>query len=393
MIYFNSSAKPVKEIKTSKKERESFVLTNEEILILSRWGVEIENHYSERANKPTPMDMEWAKDGITGELFIVQARPETVQAEKKHLEIVEYKLETKDKPIVTGISVGTKIASGKARVILSTKKLGEFKKGEILFTQITDPDWEPIMKIAGAIVTEKGGRTSHAAIVSRELGIPAIVGAEGVLQKVKNGDRVTVDASNGATGKIYAGEISFEKKTYNLGEIPKVKTKIAVNVGTPDGAFMYAELPHSGVGLAREEFIIASHIKVHPLALLNFNKLKSKKLKEKIEKITFGYPSKRDFFIDKLAEGIGVIAAAFAPHQVIVRFSDFKTNEYRSLLGGELYEPEEENPMLGWRGASRYAHPDFLPAFELECKAVWKAREKFGLKNLHTMIPFCSGPW
>ena len=394
MIYAGKRGRPVKEIPTKETERHKFSISDEDVLILAKWAVAIEEHYSTKVGHPMPMDLEWAKDGKSGELFIVQARPETVQSERKKYVREEYILNNKSAvPVLAeGISVGSKIAAGRARIILSAKKLSEFKKGEVLFTQITDPDWEPIMKIASAIVTEKGGRTSHAAIVSRELGIPAIVGAAGVLNKIKNGEIVTVDASSGATGKIYAGEIPFDKKTYNLEQIPKTKTKIAINIGTPDGAFMYASLPHWGVGLAREEFIIASHIKVHPLALLNFDKLKSKQLKAKIIKIMAGYISPRDFYIDKLAEGMATIAAAFAPHPVIARFSDFKTNEYRSLLGGELYEPEEENPMLGWRGASRYAHPNFLPAFELECRAVWQAREKFGLKNLHTMIPFCRTP-
>jgi len=256
---------------------------------------------------------------------------------------------------------------------------------------MTDPDWEPIMKKASAIVTEKGGRTSHAAIVSRELGIPAMVGVKGALKTIKTGDVITIDNSSGDIGKIYRGEIAFNKKTYDLSAIPNPKVKVAINIGTPDGAFLYSQLPHDGVGLAREEFIIASSIKVHPLALLNFDKL-PENLKKKIEKIIHGYPSPRDFYVRKLAEGIGQIAAAFAPEPVIVRFSDFKTNEYRALIGGELYEPEEENPMLGWRGASRYAHPDFKPAFKLECEAVKIVREEFGLKNLQTLIPFCRTP-
>ncbi len=392
MIYHGSGNKPVKEVTTTSEEREKFSLTDSEVLELARWALAIEEHYSTRAGHPMPMDLEWAKDGERNELYIVQARPETVQAEKKGFVREEFKLQGTGKIITEGISVGAKVANGKVRIILSPKKLHEFQDGEILFTEITDPDWEPIMKKAAAIVTEKGGRTSHAAIVSRELGIPAIVGAKGVLAKVKTGELVTVDTSSGDVGRIYEGAIPFEKKNINLAEVPTTRTKITVNVGAPDGAFMHAQLPHRGVGLAREEFIIASHIRVHPLALLNFDQLPSKELKHKIEKITLGYASKKDFYIRKLAEGIAQIAAAFAPHQVIVRFSDFKTNEYRALLGGELYEPEEENPMLGWRGASRYAHPDFKPAFALECAAVKVVREEFGLKNLQTMVPFCRTP-
>lgn len=392
MIYTKDAKKPVKEVKTTHEEQTTFSLSDSEVLELARWGLMIEEHYTTRAGHPMPMDMEWAKDGERNELYIVQARPETVQSERKGFVREEYHLTEVGVAIVEGISVGAKIATGKARIIHSTKKLSEFKAGEILITEITDPDWEPIMKIASAIVTEKGGRTSHAAIVSRELGIPAIVGAAGALSKIKTGDVITIDASSGDVGKIYEGELTFEKKTYNLEEVPHVKTKIAVNVGTPDGAFMYGLLPHHGVGLAREEFIIASHIKVHPLALLNYEHLESATLKKKIDKIVIGYPTPRDFYIRKLAEGIAQIAAAFAPYQVIVRFSDFKTNEYRSLLGGELYEPEEENPMLGWRGASRYAHPNFKPAFELECEAMKIVRNEFGLKNLQVMIPFCRTP-
>lgn len=392
MIYTNSSSKPVKEVSTTVVEQNNFSISDSEVLQLAKWGVMIEEHYSARAKHPMPMDMEWAKDGVTGELYIVQARPETVQSEKKGFVRDEYKLTSQGKSIVEGISVGAKIATGKARIILSTKKLDEFKDGEILITEITDPDWEPIMKKAAAIITEKGGRTSHAAIVSRELGIPAIVGARGALSKIKTGDVITIDTSSGDVGKVFEGELTFEKKSYDMKDVPTVKTKISVNVGTPDGAFMHGLLPHHGVGLAREEFIIASHIKVHPLALLNYDTLESKELKKKIDAIVVGYPSRRDFYVRKLAEGISQIAAAFAPYQVIVRFSDFKTNEYRSLLGGTMFEPEEENPMLGWRGASRYAHPNFKPAFQLECEAVKVVREEFGLTNLQVMIPFCRTP-
>ncbi|HEY4524174.1 MAG TPA: phosphoenolpyruvate synthase [Candidatus Paceibacterota bacterium] len=392
MIYHGDTPRaPVKEIATSPAERAVFSLTDDEVLELARWGLLIEDHYSVRAGHPMPMDIEWAKDGVRNELYIVQARPETVQAEKTGYLREEYKLIDSGPVITEGISVGAKIATGAARVILSTDKLAEFKAGEILVTEITDPDWEPIMKEAAAIITEKGGRTSHAAIVSRELGIAAIVGAAGALKKIKTGEVITVDTSSGDVGKIYAGALKFDKKTYDLAELPKIQLKLALNVGTPDGAFMYASLPHHGVGLAREEFIIASHIKVHPLALLNFDTLSSP-LKKKIEAIISGYPSPREFYIRKLAEGIAQITAAFAPHQVIVRFSDFKTNEYRALLGGEFYEPEEENPMLGWRGAARYAHPNFRPAFELECRAVAIVRDEFGLKNLKVMVPFCRTP-
>jgi pyruvate, water dikinase len=398
MIY-SSSSKPIytepsrstKEVEVTEKDRNIFVLTNEEILTLSRWGLEIEKHYTERAGKAMPMDMEWAKDGVSGELFIVQARPETVQSEKKHTNIVEYSLSTKEEPIVVGIAVGTKIASGKVRIITDVKKLNEFEKGEILVTEITDPDWEPIMKIASAIITEKGGRTSHAAIVSRELGIPAVVGTGNALSKLKTGQMITVDTSSGTAGNVFDGKLEWQEKVHDITTLPEVKTKVCMNIGSPESAFMYSFIPNKGVGLAREEFIIVSNIKVHPNALLNFDKL-DPKLKTKIEKVTAGYENKVDFYVDKLAEGIGQIGAAFWPNDVVVRFSDFKTNEYSTLLGGEDYEPKEENPMIGWRGASRYYDPKFKEAFKLECRAFKKVREVFGLKNIVALVPFCRTP-
>ena len=399
MIYTSTSSvqvhdvtKSVKEIKVAPKERNIFVLNNEEILTLSRWALEIEKHYTEKAGKEMPMDMEWAKDGITGELFIVQARPETVQSEKKHNSITEYKLTTKEEPIVVGIAVGTKIASGKAHIITDVKKLNEFQKGEILVTEITDPDWEPIMKIASAIITEKGGRTSHAAIVSRELGIPAVVGTGDALSKLKTGQMITVDTSSGTSGNVFDGKLEWQEEVHDITSLPDTKTKVCMNIGSPESAFMNSFIPNKGVGLAREEFIIASSIKVHPNALLNFENIKSKVLKDKIEEATLGYENKVDFYVDKLAEGIGQICAAFYPNDVIVRFSDFKTNEYATLLGGEEYEPKEENPMLGWRGASRYYDPKFKEAFKLECRAFKKVRDEFGLKNIVALVPFCRTP-
>lgn len=392
MIYQPSHKTPVKEVSVPAKERTQFTLSDEEILTLARWGVSIEEHYSHRAGHPMPMDIEWAKDGVSGSLYIVQARPETIHAEKKGYEIKEYKLKGSGEVIGKGISVGSKIARGNARIILSTAKLSEFKDGEILVTKITDPDWEPIMKKASAIITERGGRTSHAAIVSRELGIPAVIGFPDALEKIKTGDEITVDCSSGGDGIIYTGFLDWEEKTYNLKDVPQTRTNICLNVGSPDGAFMHSFLPNRGVGLAREEFIIASQIRIHPMALLHFKTLKDAKLKKTIEKLTAGFPDKREFYVEKLAQGIAQIAAAFWPHHVIVRFSDFKTNEYRALIGGSLYEPEEENPMLGWRGASRYAHPNFKDAFILECEAVKRVREKWGITNLQVMVPFCRTP-
>jgi len=392
MIYQPNPAKPTKVIATPDKMRDQFTLTDEEVLKLAKWGVMVEEHYSERAKRSMPMDMEWAKDGVTGELFIVQARPETVQSAHNILEVTEYKLKGEGKLVVEGICVGTKIVTGQARVILDTKKLSEFKTGEILVTEITDPDWEPIMKESSAIITAKGGRTSHAAIVSRELGIPAVIGVEGVLSKIKTGDILTVDTSSGSVGRVYKGKMEWDERKYNLANVPKTTTKVCLNVGNPESAFVHSFLPNKGVGLAREEFIIASHIKVHPNALLNYKTLKDAKLKKKIDALTRGYPDKVEFYVQKLAEGIAQIAAAFYPNDVIVRFSDFKTNEYATLLGGAPYEPKEENPMLGFRGASRYYSPKFKEAFRLECEAVKRVRNVFGLTNLHVMIPFCRTP-
>ncbi len=399
MIYASTKSSPVytelsrsvKEVEVAEKDRNIFVLNNEEILTLSRWGLEIERHYSERHGTPTPMDMEWAKDGVTGELFIVQARPETVQSEKKHLSVTEYSIKTSEEPKVIGIAVGTKIASGKVRIITDVKKLNEFEKGEILVTEITDPDWEPIMKIASAIITEKGGRTSHAAIVSRELGIPAVIGTGNALSKLKTGEIITVDTSSGTTGKVYEGKLEWQEKVHDITSLPHTNTKVCMNIGSPESAFMFSFIPNKGVGLAREEFIIASTIKVHPKALLNFESAPHA-LKVKIEKATLGYENKVDFYVDKLAEGIAQIGAAFYPNDVVVRFSDFKTNEYATLLGGEEYEPKEENPMLGWRGASRYYDEKFKDAFKLEVRAMKKVREQFGLKNIVALIPFCRTP-
>lgn len=391
MVYSTKGDSPTKEVKTTIKEREMYALSDEDILTLARWGIEIERHYSERSGNHSPMDIEWAKDGQSGDLFIVQARPETIHAEDKSMEIREYHLNTKDEHIAEGIAVGTKIAAGKARVIDSVEKIHDFKEGEILVTEITDPDWEPIMKIAAAIVTEKGGRTSHAAIVSRELGIPAVIGVPKARKVIKTGQTITCDTSSGTVGKIYDGKLEWEESVHKIDQIPETETHVSMNIGSPESAFVYSSIPNDGVGLAREEFVIASHIKVHPLALINYSS-QSAALKKKIDQVTVGYDDKRQFFVDKLAEGVGQIAAAFHPKQVIVRFSDFKTNEYATLIGGEVYEPEEENPMIGWRGASRYAHPKFAEAFKLECEAMKKIREEFGLKNLAVMVPFCRTP-
>lgn len=388
MIYDTGEGKFTKVIDTSKEEREKFVISDEEILTLASWAYEIEKHYTSKNNgKWTPMDMEWAKDGKTGKLFIVQARPETVHAMKDHSKFEEFELLEQGEQVVKGASVGNKISSGKARVILDVKDIEKFEKGEILVTEITDPDWEPIMKIASGIITDKGGRTSHAAIVSRELGIACIVGTEEASKKIKTGDLITIDTT-GSEGIVYKGELKFKTSLRDISHMPKTKTKIMVNIATPDTAFEKAFLPNSGVGLAREEFIIASDIGIHPNALVNYHKM-DPSIKKKIDEKTVGYTDKTQFYVDKLSYGIAKIGAAFYPHQVIVRLSDFKTNEYRSLIGGELYEPKEENPMIGWRGASRYYHPEFVEAFKLEVEALKKVRHEMGLTNVMVMVPFC----
>ncbi|MBI3589514.1 MAG: phosphoenolpyruvate synthase [Candidatus Liptonbacteria bacterium] len=398
MIYAKhpTGIKATKVIPCTPKEKHSFVISDKEVQRLAEWGVLIENHYTQKAKKWTPMDMEWAKDGKTGELFIVQARPETIHALRDFSKVKEYILDPsevkshKSKVIVTGASVGSQIATGKARIIMDVKGVGAFKKGEVLVTDMTDPDWEPIMKIASAIVTDKGGRTSHAAIVSRELGIACIVGSGNATSKIKTGQEITVDTT-GSEGIVFNGALKFKVVEHDIKKLPKPKTHIMVNIATPDTAFEKSFLPAKGVGLAREEFVIASTIGIHPLALLNYTKMKGK-IKSEIDRRTYGWKNKTQFYVDNLAYGIAKICVAFHPYPVLVRFSDFKTNEYRALIGGTLYEPLEENPMIGWRGASRYYDPKFKDAFKLECLAIKKVRQEFGLNNAIPMIPFCRTP-
>jgi pyruvate,water dikinase len=376
----------LREVKVPKRDQMKFSLTDDEVLILAKWAMILEEHYG------CHQDIEWAKDGKTNQLFIVQSRPETVHTPKKERVYEEYEIKTTKKPILTGIAIGNKVGQGRVRVIEDVSKISEFKKGEVLVTRMTDPDWVPIMRIASAIITDEGGRTCHAAIIGRELGIPAIVGTGSATKVLKTGQEVTVDCTLGSVGRIFLGKISFKVKRYDLEKIPKLKTKIMINIGAPDIAFKTSFLPNDGVGLARIEFILAEKIRIHPLALCHYKQIKDKKLKEQIDKLTVGYKEKKQFFVDKLAEGVAQIASAFWPKPVIVRFSDFKSNEYKQLIGGELFEPEESNPMLGWRGASRYYDPKFQPAFEMECKAIKKAREEFGLKNIWVMVPFCRTP-
>lgn len=387
MIYAEGK-EPTKNTNTPLEKQSKFCLTDEEVLQLAKWGCIIEKHYSKKKGTWTPMDIEWAKDGISSKLYVVQARPETVQSQKQRHTLEEYKLKEKGEIITTGKSVGSKIANGKAAVIKNVKEIEKFKPGQILVTEMTDPDWVPIMRRAAAIVTDKGGRTCHAAIVSRELGIPCIVGTTDATSKIKNTQPITTDCSQGDEGLIYKGELKYEIKKVNIKNFPETKTKVMMNIGSPNEAFELSFTPNSGVGLAREEFIINSYIKIHPMALIDYKKM-PKHIKKKIDALTQGHSDKKQFFIDKLARGVGTIAAAFYPNDVIVRMSDFKSNEYANLIGGKLYEPKEDNPMIGWRGASRYYNPKYAPAFALECKALKKVREEFGLMNVKVMIPFC----
>ncbi len=379
----------LKQTKVLPKDQTKFSLSDDEILKLAQWACDIEKLYN------LPQDIEWAKDGKTGDLFIVQSRPETVHAAQVKTFYEEYKIKSKDKPILRGIAVGNKIGQGRVRIISNVSEIAQFQKGEILVTKMTDPDWVPAIRIASAVITDEGSKVCHAAIVSRELGIPCIVGTLRGTKILKNNQEITIDCSQGLDGKIYSGKISFEIKKYNLKKIPKIKTKIMLNIGTPDIAFKNSFLPNNGVGLAREEFIIAEKIRIHPLALNKFKEIPSQKFKKiikKVEELTIGYKDKEQYFVDKLAEGVGIIASAFYPKEVIVRLSDFKTNEYKNLIGGELFENEESNPMLGFRGACRYLDKEFQPAFEMECKAIKKTRDEFGLKNITVMVPFCRTP-
>jgi pyruvate,water dikinase len=379
--------------KVSPEDQRKFVISDDEILTLAKWATIIEKHYQK------PMDMEWAKDGKTGELFIVQARPETVHSQKDMAIMQTYVLDEKGTVVAEGEAVGSKIGQGQVNVIHEAKDIGKFQKGQVLVTDMTDPDWEPIMKIAGAIVTNRGGRTCHAAIISRELGIPCVIGTGDGTQKIQNGQNVTIDCSEGV-GRIYDGMLKYHVDELKLDNLPDTRTQIMMNVGVPEKAFTQGQIPNNGVGLAREEFIINSHIGIHPLALLEYEKLKqmtneNPKIGEVIAAIdekSASYENKADFFVDTLAMGIAKIAAGFYPNDVIVRMSDFKTNEYYNLIGGFLYEPEENNPMIGWRGASRYYDDKYKPAYALECKAIKKVRDEMGLTNVKPMIPFCRTP-
>lgn len=380
LVYHNSE---VRNVKTSRKERMSFVLNDEEILKLGEWGCLIEDHYG------IPMDVEWAKDGKTKELFIVQARPETVQSQKKLGIFKTYTLKGRGKKILEGLAIGDSVAVGKAQVIKSVSEIGRFEKGSILVTTMTSPDWVPIMKEAAGIITDHGGRTSHAAIVSRELGLPAIVGTAQGTEVLKDGQPITLSCSEGEKGYVYEGILEYQENDIDIAHLPKPPVTLMMNIASPEEAFRWWQLPCEGIGLARMEFIINNIIKIHPMALIHFDKVLNKKVRKTIETLTRGYANKSDYFIDYLSRGIARIAAARYPHPVIVRMSDFKTNEYANLIGGTHFEPKEENPMLGFRGASRYYNDRYKEGFSLECQAIKKAREELGLSNIIVMIPFC----
>ncbi len=369
--------------KTPLKDRGKFVLSDDEILQLAAWSVEIEEHYG-RA-----MDIEWAKDGETNQLYIVQARPETVHSGKSHQKIKEYRMKEKGEVITAGTAIGDKIAKGKARILGSPDESDKLKEGDVLVTDITNPDWDTVMKKASAIITNSGGRTSHAAIVARELGAVAIVGTEDATQSINDGQMITVSAAEGNTGKVYKGDIEWEEEEIDFSEFGEPQTEVMLILGDPGLAYSYAGYPVKGVGLMRLEFVINNLIQIHPLALLHFDQVKDKKVKKQIEEITTAYPDKRQFFVEKLAQGVASVAAAFYPREVIVRMSDFKSNEYANLIGGSQFEPHEENPMLGFRGASRYYSEQYKGGFEMECDAMKMARDKMGLTNIKLMIPFC----
>ncbi|MEJ2131667.1 MAG: phosphoenolpyruvate synthase, partial [Gammaproteobacteria bacterium] len=373
---------------TPYEDRERFCISDGDVLDLADLALRIESHYSTRNGRDTPMDIEWARDGIDGELYIVQARPETVASQRSPETLREYVLEGRGEELISGRAVGAQVASGQVRVIRSNEDLHRFQPGEVLVSNTTSPDWGPVMRKAAALVTNRGGRTCHAAIVARELDIPAVVGCDHATRALADGATVTVSCAEGEVGRIYAGQVPFSIRETDLGQIEKPKTKMMVNLGNPDIAFKTACLPADGVGLARLEFIINEYVKAHPMALAHPERLDAN-LREQIRRLTHEYDSPTSFFVARLAEGVGTIAAAFYPRPVIVRLSDFKTNEYANLLGGSEFEPVEANPMLGFRGASRYAHPAYEDGFALECAAMKRVREEMGLDNVKLMIPFC----
>lgn len=397
MIYGTNPDQKTKIVSVDIGRQNSFSINRVQILKLSKWIMLIEDYYTEKLGKWTPLDVEWAVDGLSGDLYIVQARPETIHSRRNMNKLKEFKLikEKNTEPILSGTAVGNNIGKGKVKIMynMDSRDNGDgfenFKKGDILVTDMTDPDWEPIMKLSSGIITNKGGRVCHASIVARELNIPAIVGTENGTKILENNQNITISCGEGEVGYVYEGDIPCETNEINIDELPKVKTKVMLNVGTPENAFASSFLPNSGVGLAREEFIINNFVGIHPMALLKHNSLNDQELSDEIKKRIRGHKTEVNFYVNKLSYGIARIATAFYPNPVIVRFSDFKSNEYANLLGGKYFEPNEENPMIGWRGASRYYSPKFKEAFLLECRAIKEVREIMGLKNVIVMIPFC----
>ena len=390
MVYGRAgSGATTRNVPTTPAERERFCISDEEVLELAGFAVAIEDHYSERAGQPRPMDIEWAKDGQDGRLYVVQARPETVASRRSQAVLEEYRLEVRGRVLVTGRAVGSKVAAGPVRVISDPSELPSFCEGEVLVADSTAPDWEPVMKRAAAVVTNRGGRTCHAAIVSRELGIPAVVGAGGATEVLRTGPEVTVSCAEGETGRVYEGRLPFHVERVDLGSLPRPATRILVNLGNPELAFRLAQIPCDGVGLARIEFIVNESIGIHPMALLHPERVEDAAERAAIAARIRHHETPAAFFVERLSEGVGTIAAAFYPRPVVVRLSDFKSNEYRALLGGRSFEPEEENPMLGFRGAARYAHPAYAPGFALECAAMRRVRSSMGLTNVRLMVPFC----
>lgn len=392
MIYSGHGTRTTENIKTLPEESQVLSISDDEVLELARLACTIEDYYSKLNGQHTPMDIEWAKDGRDGKLYIVQARPETVHSGHKVSVLETWHLDEKGKELLNGQAIGERIGAGPVRKIRSRHELNLFQAGEVLVTDMTDPDWEPVMKKAAAIITNRGGRTCHAAIVSRELGVPCVVGTGNATMLLEDENEVTVSCATGSAGKVYAGRLAFSLSKLNLDELPQTKTKIMMILGNPEQAFSLCHLPVQGVGLAREEFIIAHQVKIHPLALTRFDQLEDEKEKEEIERLTANYNPRQNYFVQKLAEGIATIAGAFYPRDVIVRLSDFKTNEYANLLGGKQFEPVEENPMLGFRGASRYYDERYKDGFALECRALNMARKEMGLTNVKIMVPFCRTP-
>ena len=384
----NIAVEYTKNIDTPREERTRFCISDADVMVLADYAIKVENHYSGKAGFYKPMDMEWAKDGIDGRLYIVQARPETVESQKKGSVLEIYHLKQRSTVLLKGRAVGTRIGAGKARVINDAKHLSDFQPGEVLVSDTTAPDWEPVMKTAAAIVTSRGGRTCHAAIVSRELGIPAIVGTANAADKIETGTPITISCAEGETGNVYEGILGFDIQHTDLSQLGHPKTKIMMNLGNPDQAFSLASLPVDGIGLARMEFIINEYIKVHPMALVHPEKVDDA-TREKIAALSIAYNDPADFFVKTLAEGVATIAAAVYPKPCVVRMSDFKSNEYATLLGGQYFEPEEDNPMIGFRGASRYTHSAYAEGFALECAAMKRVRDEIGLTNVKLMIPFC----